>query len=75
MQHASDIHVLLVEDLGQQRLQARSLAAALGQAGLSVRLADFRAGDDVDGIVALARRRRPRLIVQSILFAHLVAET
>jgi len=74
MQHASDIHVLLVEDLGQQRLQARSLAAALQQAGLSAQLAHFGAGDDVDGIVALARCQRPRLIVQSILFAHLVAE-
>lgn len=71
--------VLLVEDLGQQRLAARTLDAVLRRAGLSARLVHFGAGDDIDGvvadgIVALARSKRPRLIVLSIFFAHLVAE-
>lgn len=74
MGRLSSTDVLLVEDLGQQRLPARSLAAVLRQAGLSAQLAHFGAGDDSDRIVALARHERPRLIVFSILFAHLVAE-
>jgi anaerobic magnesium-protoporphyrin IX monomethyl ester cyclase len=74
MQHAPRTDVLLVEDLGQQRLPARSLVAVLRRAGLSAQLAHFGAGDDPGGIAALARREQPRLIVLSILFAHLVAE-
>jgi anaerobic magnesium-protoporphyrin IX monomethyl ester cyclase len=65
---------LVIEDLSQQRLPARSLVAVLRRAGMSAQLAHFGAGDDPGGIVALARREQPRLIVLSILFAHLVAE-
>jgi hypothetical protein len=68
------IDVLLVEDLGQQRLSARGLVAALRAAGLSAQLAHFGLGDDPAHLVALARRVQPRLIVLSLLFAHLVAE-
>jgi hypothetical protein len=74
MSPASRGDVLLVEDLSQQRLPARSLAALLRRAGLSARLAHFGAGDDPGGVVALAIQSRPRLVVLSILFAHLVAE-
>jgi anaerobic magnesium-protoporphyrin IX monomethyl ester cyclase len=74
MQHVSSTDVLLVEDLGQQRLTARSLAAVLRRAGLSAQLAHFGAGDDLGRIVTLALREQPRLIVLSILFAHLVAQ-
>lgn len=74
MQHTPRTDVLLIEDLNQQRLPARSLVAVLRRAGLGAQLAHFGAGDDPAGIVALARRERPRLIVLSILFAHLVAE-
>jgi hypothetical protein len=70
----SSADVLLVEDLGQQRLPARSLVAILRRAGLSAQLVHFGAGDDPDSIVALARRESPRLIVLSILFAYRVAE-
>jgi anaerobic magnesium-protoporphyrin IX monomethyl ester cyclase len=73
-QRAPGTDVLLVEDLGQQRLPARSLAALLRQAGLSARLAHFGPGDDPGGLITLARREEPRLIVLSILFAHLVAQ-
>jgi anaerobic magnesium-protoporphyrin IX monomethyl ester cyclase len=74
MQHTPRTDVLLIEDLSQQRLPARSLVAVLRRAGLGTQLVHFGAGDDPAGIVALARRERPRLIVFSILFAHLVAE-
>jgi anaerobic magnesium-protoporphyrin IX monomethyl ester cyclase len=74
MQPYPSIDVLVIEDLSQQRLPARSLVAVLRRAGLGAQLAHFGAGDDPAGIVALARRERPRLIVLSILFAHLVAE-
>lgn len=74
MQHTPSTDVLLVEDLSQQRLPARSLVAVLRRAGLSAQLAHFGAGDDPGSIAALARREQPRLIVLSILFAHRVAE-
>jgi anaerobic magnesium-protoporphyrin IX monomethyl ester cyclase len=74
MQPDPSIDVLVIEDLGQQRLPARRLVAVLRRAGMSAQLAHFGAGDDPAGIVALARREQPRLIVLSILFAHLVAE-
>jgi anaerobic magnesium-protoporphyrin IX monomethyl ester cyclase len=74
MRHSASTDVLLVEDLGQQRLPARTLAAILRQAGLSARLVHFGVGDGPGGVVALARCEQPRLIVLSILFAHLVAE-
>ncbi len=65
--------VFIIEDLSQQRLPARSLAAVLQQAGHRARLVNF-AGDDLESIVALAQRDRPRLIVFSILFAHRLAQ-
>ena len=74
MQQAPDTDVLVIEDQGQQRLAARTLVAALRQAGLSARLAHFGAGSHPEGVAALVRRQRPRLIVFSLLFAHLVAE-
>lgn len=74
--------ILVVEDLGQQHLSARSLAAILRRAGWDARLADFGRGQDGEGrgataaaIIALAGRLRPRLIVFSILFADRVPET
>jgi anaerobic magnesium-protoporphyrin IX monomethyl ester cyclase len=74
MRGASGSDVLLVEDLSQQRLPARTLAAVLRQAGFSAQLANFGPGDDPRAVVALAQAEQPRLIVLSILFAHLVAE-
>jgi anaerobic magnesium-protoporphyrin IX monomethyl ester cyclase len=74
MQPSSSINVLVTEDLSQQRLPARSLVAVLRRAGLGAQLVHFGTGDDPAGIVALARDERPRLIVLSIRFAHLVAE-
>jgi anaerobic magnesium-protoporphyrin IX monomethyl ester cyclase len=74
MEHTAPLDVLLVEDLGQQRLPARSLAAILRRAGLSARLVHFGANADPDDVVALARRESPRLVVLSILFAYLVEE-
>jgi anaerobic magnesium-protoporphyrin IX monomethyl ester cyclase len=73
------VDVLLVEDLSQQRLPARALAAVLRQAGHRVKLAHFRprsteAGDDARGIAALAGELQPRLVLFSILFAGLVPE-
>jgi len=74
MESASHADVLLVEDLGQQRLPARSLVAVLRRAGLSAQLVPFGVGDDPDEIVALAHNTQPHLVVLSILFAHRVAE-
>ena len=73
-QRTSGSDVLLVEDLAQQRLPARALAAVLRQAGLTAQLAHFRADSDPHSIVSLARCEQPRLIVFSILFARLMAE-
>lgn len=66
--------VLLVEDLEQQRLGARSLAAVLEGAGLRARLVDWRPGQSPEGAVALAQALQPRLVVLSVLFAHGVPE-
>jgi len=62
----------LVEDLSQQRLPARTLAAVLVRAGWRVRLAHFR--ENADAIIALAQRAGPHLIIFSILFADRVPE-
>jgi anaerobic magnesium-protoporphyrin IX monomethyl ester cyclase len=74
--------VLLIEDLSQQHLPARTLAAVLQRAGRRVRLAHFGPEDregirmpSPDNIITLAQRKRPRLIVFSILFADRVPET
>ncbi len=76
------IDVLLIEDLSQQHLPARTLAAVLQRAGWRVRLAHLglESGDGIgmlspNDILALAQRERPRLIVFSILFADRVPET
>jgi anaerobic magnesium-protoporphyrin IX monomethyl ester cyclase len=71
--------VLLVEELGQQRLPARALAAVLRQAGFGVQLADLGPASsdgagDLWAIVALAGELRPRLVLFSILFASRVPE-
>ncbi len=68
------VDVLLLEDLGQQRLPARTLAAVLERAGLHARLVDWRPGEGHGAVVALAQALQPRLIVASILFAHGVRE-
>jgi len=74
--------VLLIEDLSQQHLLARTLAAVLQRAGWRVRLAHLRleSGDGIgmpspNDVIALAQRERPRLIVFSILFADRVPES
>jgi anaerobic magnesium-protoporphyrin IX monomethyl ester cyclase len=73
--------VLVIEDLGQQHLSARTLAAALRRAGWDARLVDFSRdrdgeGDDTstDAIIALAAKLRPRLIICSVLFADRIPE-
>ena len=72
--------VLVVEDLGQQHLSARILAAALrraglGRAGWSASAAARMAGAASTGaIIALAAKLRPRLIIFSVLFADRVPE-
>jgi hypothetical protein len=71
---SSRVDVLLVEDLSQQRLPARTLAAVLQQAGLRTRLAHFGPGQDAGVVVRLAEREHPRLVISSILFAHRVPE-
>ena len=55
--------ILVVEDLGQQHLSARSLAAVLRRAGWDARLVDFSRGQDGEGddtstaaIIALAAK-------------------
>ena len=67
--------VLLIEDLGQQRLNARALAAVLRQAGLSARCLHFGPDSHAAGIVAQAREENPRLIVLSILFEHMATQS
>jgi anaerobic magnesium-protoporphyrin IX monomethyl ester cyclase len=73
--------ILVVEDLGQQHLPARSMAAVLRRAGWDARLVDFSRGPDGAGgdagaaaIIALAGKLRPRLIIFSVLFADRVPE-
>ncbi len=67
--------VLLVEDLGQQRLSARYMAAALDSAGLSPRLVHFD-GDRraAEAVIQTAVSLRPRLVVISQLFGHLLSD-
>ncbi len=67
MEPSSSVDALIVEDLGQQKLPARYLAAILRRDGLRAHLVDLN--DGADAIVALAKRALPRLIVASILFA------
>jgi hypothetical protein len=64
--------VLLVEDLGQQRLPARSLAAVLARAGFAPRLIHF--DGDSRAVMMAAAELRPPLVVISQLFGHLLAE-
>jgi hypothetical protein len=71
---ASPIDVLLVEDLSQQRLPARTLAAVLRQAGLRTRLINFASDQDISAVIRVAQSERPSLVVLSILFAHRLAE-
>jgi radical SAM superfamily enzyme YgiQ (UPF0313 family) len=66
--------VLLIEDLSQQRLPARALAAVLRHAGLRAQLVNFATDQDADAIVALAVYEQPHLIIVSLLFAHRVRE-
>ncbi len=63
---------LIVEDLGQQKLQARYIAGALRDANLSARVIDLN--DGIEAIVAHVRAAFPRLIVSSLLFADRVDE-
>jgi hypothetical protein len=72
MEQSSSVDVLVIEDLGQQKLPARYLTTILRRAGLRVRLVDLN--DGADAIVALARHATPRVIVSSILFAARVDE-
>ena len=67
--------VLVVEELGQQRLPARHLVAALEAAGWPARLVDLAPGlNDPASLLTLARAVRPRLVVFSILFASHISE-
>lgn len=66
--------VLIVEDLSQQRLQARWMAAVLRHEGLTARLAHLGSIVDADSVVQLACVRQPRVVVLSTLFGHLLGE-
>lgn len=70
----SSTDVLLVEDLSQQRLPARTLAAVLQQADLRTRLVHFGSNQDADAVIRLAEREQPRLVIVSILFAYRVPD-
>jgi anaerobic magnesium-protoporphyrin IX monomethyl ester cyclase len=63
------VDVLLVEDLGRQRLPVRSLAVALRRAGLTASLADLAGPEAADQVLRLAQDLRPRLVLFSVLFA------
>lgn len=67
-----ETHVLLIEDLSQQRLPARSLVAVLSKAGVCPHIVDSNA--DPDSLVCLALALEPRLIVFSLLFADKAPE-
>jgi anaerobic magnesium-protoporphyrin IX monomethyl ester cyclase len=72
-------NVLLIEDLGQQRLSARALAAVLQQAGARAHVAHYApertdGGEEVQAVVALAGQLQPRLVLLSILFASRIPE-
>ena len=69
-----DLDVLLVEDLGRQGLPARYLAAALRDAGLHAAIADAGAPGADAGIVELARRRGPALVLWWLAFAGRLPE-
>jgi anaerobic magnesium-protoporphyrin IX monomethyl ester cyclase len=66
--------VLVVEDLGQQRLPARTMVAVLRQAGFRADLAHFGADTDKRTFVDLTLSRQPNLIVLSTLFGHMLGE-
>ncbi len=66
--------MLIVENLGQQRLPARQVAAVLGRAGVSARLAALDSIAGVPEVVALALDTRPSLVVCSLLFADRASE-
>jgi len=67
--------VLLVEDMSQQCLPSRSLAAVLQRASWRTRQMHFSgAPAEADNILAFARRECPRLVVFSILFGDHVAD-
>lgn len=64
------VDVLVVEDLGQQRLSARRIASELEKTGWRASLIDFRSATDSDRVISKALATQPRLIVFSILFAE-----
>ena len=66
--------VILVEDLSQQRLPARSLAAVLRQAGIPARLVGFAGAADTEAVVDEVCASGATLVVISQLFAHLLTE-
>ncbi len=68
------VDVLLIEDLGQQRLPARLCDAILRSEGISSCLVDSGPMQDTAGIVDLAARLSPRLVVCSLLFANRLSE-
>jgi radical SAM superfamily enzyme YgiQ (UPF0313 family) len=76
---AAGCDVLLVEDLSQQRLPARALAAVLQQAGFGVRLVHYGPGrpddEEMRAIATLTEQLQPRLVLLSILFASRVSES
>lgn len=67
-----DCAVALIEDLGQQRLPARWAAAVLRRAGLSARLVHCGCAADARALPSRLRALRPRLVVFSVLFGHLL---
>ena len=66
--------VLIIEDLSQQRLPARRLAAVLQHAGWRAQLLHFGSDTDPLEIISRARDAQPRLIVFSILFGDRLRE-
>lgn len=71
---ASPVDVLLIEDLSQQRLPARTLAAVLQRAGLRARLIHFDPDQDAGPVIRVAQSERPNLVVVSVIFAHRLPE-
>jgi anaerobic magnesium-protoporphyrin IX monomethyl ester cyclase len=76
---ASGPDVLLIEDLDQQRLPARTLAAVLRQAGYTARLVHFgprrlAATGAFQAILDLVEADQPRLVIFSVLFGSLVPQ-
>lgn len=64
------VDVLVVEDLGRQRLSARRIASELEKTGWRSSLIDYRSATDSDRVITKALLTQPRLIVFSILFAE-----